>query len=535
MNEWNEQSGHHILFDKVTKRFDNVLSVDSVSFDVKPGTVHVILGENGAGKTTLMKLLMAIIKPDHGTILLDGKPTFFSSPKDAQAAGIGMVHQHFSLIPTLSVLENILLADPMSSVRVDKQHYAEKIMGKASEFGVVLEPNQYVWQVNHSTRQWIEIFRLLFLGASTLIFDEPTSVLTPLESDNFLLKIRQLAAAGKTILLITHKLRETHAVADWVTVLRRGKHIFSAAMKDITTKDLIAGVMEGKSHVTKQNEKMEESDNALYGTADSGSENIVDNSGFDNLVAADKNQIIFKIDRCSFLGSSRKAAIKDLSFDLKQGEILGIAGISGNGQQEIAEAVAGMRTPDSGHVEFMDGTPDRMHNYIRYVPADRLGTGCVPELSVAENLSLRRLFLEPISEFGFFLNQSALMKEAEGKRMKFDIKCTGINQNLSTLSGGNIQRVLLAREIDNDCKILVVHEPTSGIDIEGTQFVRQCLRDAASRGCSVLLISSDIDEIFELSDEILVLSKGYSQGIYPKGTLEHSTIGSLMLGCEAGV
>jgi simple sugar transport system ATP-binding protein len=486
-----------VAFRCVSKRFGPVAAVDQVSFRVKAGSVHAILGENGAGKTTLMRLLSGILQPDSGQIELFGSTVSLSSPRQARYQGIGMVHQHLALLPALTVAENLLLDDDEASTLFSPAAYARSLAQHTSRFGVRIAADVPVWQLSTAQRQILEIARVLMKNSAILVLDEPTAHLSPIEGDRLLHQVSELAGEGRTVLLVTHKLREIKSFADEVTVLRKGRHVTTAHVDDLTTKEL-AEAMVGEDSRPAQ-------------------------SAMPGAKVFARHRILCAED-LGVRGSGGQLTASGLSFSVDRGEIVGIAGISGNGQEELASVLAGLAQPAEGSLSFC--TPSRPT--IAFIPADRVNIGAPRELTVAENLTLHDYLLPMYSSNGL-LNFTALRRLAETRSERFQIQVADIDQPTAKLSGGNAQRVVLARELSRTFDLLVAQNPTSGLDVPGTAFVRTAIRSAAKAGAAVVLVSDDLDEILEMSDRILVLSRGRSEGPLETRTIDRTTVGRLLI------
>ena len=498
--------GYNIAFRDVYKVFGSLIANDNVSFDVKPGQVHALLGENGAGKSTLMNILTGMLQPDKGHIELDGVPCAFRNTHDSRIAGIGMVHQQFSLIPSLSIEENFALEDPLIGGVYNRTKYHDRIREYSRDFGIKVDPSKPVWQLGHAKKQWLEVFRVLYMGGHTLIFDEPTSALSPPEGDAMLEKIRALSLEGKTIVLITHKMREILSFADQVTVLMRGKFIKTVNARSVDS-DYLTELMVGKSDDSN------------------GSRQIASTSDMKS------NAPVLSVQNLTCRGSRNTIALDKVNFTLHAGKILGVAGIAGNGQEELAQALSGMLKPIDGSITIRnDSSVGDVRDRLRYIPADRLRTGVIGPMSVEENMVLRDFFHKPITKRRYLLDRTELSRVAQDRLTDYRVKYPSLTSPLSQLSGGNIQRVLLARELSGEFRVLVAHNPVAGLDFAGTSFVHNTIRNAAKKGAAIVLISNEMDELLDLSDKILVLHQGSPVGIYNTRELDRQRLGGLMLG-----
>lgn len=489
-----------VRFEGITKRFGSTVANRGVTFDVGRGTVHAILGENGAGKTTLMKALGGILRPDAGRLWVNGSEVQFHSPRQAQVAGVGMVHQEFSLIPALTVAENLLLERSDLGWYAVTNSASRRIRTEARELGFPMDPEKPVWQLSSGERRLLEVFRVLFLGSTVLILDEPTSVLSPLEGDVLLGRVKALAEAGRCVLLITHKLREIFAFADFVTVMRRGAVVGTFPVASTESEEL-AALMVG-SHA-RETTAVHPLQSARYKSA-------VD---------------VLQLTDIGLRGPAGKNVLEGITFSLRAGSIVGVAGISGNGQDELAKIVAGLTAPTIGTIN----RPPSERIRIGYIPADRLGVGAPITLTVAENLVLRDFAYPPIAK-RCIVRRSELWRVASQRSAQYDIQYDGLDAQTGHLSGGNVQRVVIARELSQQVDVLVAHNPTAGLDIGAAAFVQGQLRAAADAGVAVLLLSEDLDELLHLADDIMVLFKGRSMGIFPRASAGISRIARLMVG-----
>ncbi len=495
----------------ITKRFGNKAANDRISFEVKQGSVHAILGENGAGKTTLMNILAGILQPDHGTIEIYGRELSISNPRIAKQNGIGMVHQHCSLIPALSILENAILDLSESNTPPTKKVLKKRLKKMGRDFSLNLDPQMGVWELSHSQRQWVQIVIKLVSGASILILDEPTSSLGPIEGDRLLEKIKALSKAGKTVLLVTHKLREIEKFADFVTVLRKGRHVVTKSIDEVNIQEL-PGLMVGQGVEVSLNKVLSK----------------------DDVISLNSKKSVLDVKNLVIENSFGNTIIGPVSFVLNGFEILGVAGIAGSGQEELAECIFGMWNNYRGSIEYKKNNALAEELNIRYIPADRIGTGAVGALPVLYNLVLREFYRPPFSR-GFLIRERYISEEARRRVERFQIQLTSLSMPIRHLSGGNIQRVVLARELSGKFDVLIAHNPSSGLDVQGASFVREKLAETKNRGCGILLISEDLDELMALSDRLLVLHNGDCFGPYPVSVLTKEQIGAMMLGEEVDI
>lgn len=497
----------------VSKRFPGVIANEDVNFEVLVGEVHALLGENGAGKTTLSNILTGLYRPDAGRIELAGSPVVFDSPRDAIAAGIGMVHQHFRLIPTFTVAENIALGSPVEGEgRLLRMSVVEERIRRLGEqFSLAVDPRARVWQLSVGEQQRVEILKVLYRNATTLIMDEPTAVLTPIEVESLTTTLRSLTAQGRSVIFISHKLGEVLSVADRITVLRQGRSISTIDAAG-ATRESLANIMVGR-----EVERVERrGTGALPGAP-----------------------VVLEVRDLSADGDRGLGALRSVSFDVRGGEIVAVAGVAGNGQRELVEVLAGLRPRTSGHIdvdgEVMDRADARhpIRMGVAYVPQDRLGTGLAPDLSIAENLVLKRYRRPPVARPPF-LRSSVIDAEAEELIERFDVRAPSSQTPTRRLSGGNVQKVLLAREMSGNPKVLVVSTPTQGLDIGAVATVHQLLIDAAASGVGILLVSEDLDEVLALADRVIVMYEGAITGVVGADEATVSSIGVLMGGGAAG-
>jgi len=489
----------------ITKRFPGVLANDQVDFEVMKGEIHALLGENGAGKSTLMNILSGLYRQDEGVILINGRPVELASPRDAIRHGIGMVHQHFMLTQSQSVTENVFLGSRAVGFMLNQQRMAAEVRRISESYRLPVDPNAKIWQLSVGEQQRVEIIKVLFRGAEILILDEPTAVLTPQEAENLFVTLRSMAADGKTIIFISHKLEEVLSIANRVTVLRNGKVAAVQSTAGVTKTDL-ASMMVGRQ-VLFQLEKP----------------------------PTQRGDVRLRLENVSALDEKLLPALREVSLTVHSGEIVGIAGVAGNGQRELAEVICGLRPLTGGAIEvagerMAHPSARRMIDAgIAYVPEDRNATGSTPNLSVAENLVLKS-YRRPEMGAGILLNVAAMRRKAASLVSDFNIATPTIDTPARKLSGGNLQKVILAREISGQPQVLVAASPTRGLDIGATETVRKILLEERSQGAAILLISEDLDEIFAISDRIVVLYEGQIMGEFETQEAELTQIGLLMAG-----
>jgi simple sugar transport system ATP-binding protein len=492
----------------ITKRFPGVVANDGVDFEAAAGEVHALLGENGAGKSTLSNILTGLYRPDEGEIFLDGQRVHFGSPRDALDAGIFMVHQHFRLVEPFTVAENIVLGDHRGEGRTFRLRRAaiEARVGELSRrYGLHVDSRAHIWQLSLGEQQRVEILKALYREARVLVLDEPTAVLTPQEADALFVTLREMAGEGRTVIFISHKLHEVKAVSDRVTVLRGGRVVATVATADATPRSL-AALMVGR-----------ELDGGGTSRAHAPGEPVLELTG---VSAAD--------DRGG-------TGLRNVSISLRAGEIVAIAGVAGNGQRELAETIAGIRTPTSGTItvagkRLSGGDPRKaLAAGIAYVPEDRLGTGVAPSLSIASNLVLRSYRARHTSH-GPLLRLGRIRERAHELMSRYRIAAPGPHVPARLLSGGNLQKVVLAREFSGRPRVLVAASPTRGLDVGAIETVHAYLNDAAADGVGVLLVSEDLDEILALADRIAVMYEGEIVGETSRADANVEEIGLLMAG-----
>ncbi|MEI7884407.1 MAG: ABC transporter ATP-binding protein [Clostridia bacterium] len=495
------------------KSFGNVIANDSVNFDVYDGEVHAILGENGAGKTTLMKCIFGLYPPEVGEIYYEGQKFSSHSVKDSIDKGIGMVHQHFMLVYNMTVLENIMLG--LKSERapfLDKKIVTAKMLDLMNKYQINIDLKQEIRNLSVGAQQRVEILKMLYRKSSLLILDEPTAVLTPQEIEELFVFIRQYTGQGNSVVLITHKLDEILEIADRITVMRLGKNVGTFARKDIKDKNELAAKMVG--------EKIELS--ILH--SKNKQNNPIPAISIKNLVVKDNRGL---------------KAVDNVTFDMFEGEILGVAGVSGNGQTELAEALAGLRRPDSGNIYLAAEDVSKLNprgiqnKNIRYIPEDRHKYGLILNFSVKDNLLLGRYYAEPYSTNGK-LNHTNNDLYAEKKIKEFNVMTPNSKERVEHLSGGNQQKLILARELASQPNVLIATQPTRGLDVAAAKFIQRSILKQRDAGTAVLYVSTELEEIFEMSDRIMVLYKGNIAGIFDISLANIQEIGLLMAGHKMG-
>jgi general nucleoside transport system ATP-binding protein len=490
----------------ITKRFPGVLANDHIDFDLRRGEVHALLGENGAGKSTLMSILYGLYTADEGEILMNGEPVEITSPKAAIERGIGMVHQHFMLIPVMTVTENIVLAnEPVhAGALIDQSEAEERVRNVARRFNFAIDPRAKIQNITVGQQQRVEILKALYRNADILILDEPTAVLTPQEAHELFQILQSLTEQGISIIFITHKLNEVLEIADRITVLRRGKRVETIPRAGATEEGL-ARSMVGREVLLRVEKKPATPGEPLLEVEDLL---VRDDRGLD--------------------------AVRGITFGVRAGEIVGIAGVDGNGQSELIDALTGLRHPASGSIrvagEDVTGSSARraLDAGVGHIPEDRHRRGLVLEFNLAENLVLHDYAKEPFSRFGW-LNPRGLFGWARRLLQEFDVRGGGPETRGASLSGGNQQKVVLAREINRDPRLLIAGQPTRGLDVGAIEFVHQRLVEQRDEGKAVLLVSLELEEILSLSDRILVLYEGRIVGEFPP-TVSEEQLGIAMTG-----
>ncbi|MGW3653290.1 ABC transporter ATP-binding protein [Streptomyces sp. NPDC000878] len=506
----------------VTRRFPGVIANDRVTFEVLPGEIHALLGENGSGKTTLCKILTGLYRPDEGEVAVNGQPVRFRSPRDADDAGVFMVHQHFSLVDRLTVAENVVLGrSGRRRFLLDPRAAEEEVAAAAERFHLSVAPRAFVGELSVGERQRVEILKALYRGARTLILDEPTTVLTPRESEELFTNLRGLARDGGSIIFISHRLREVTAVCDRVTVLRKGRTVGTVRVEgEKTDPRHLARLMVGREVSPASR----------------------DRSTHAHAHSPEPEPVVLEIDRVSANDDTGRPRVREISLSVRRGEIVGIAGVAGNGQRELAEAITGLRARSAGRVTVAgralpSGSPrDAADAGVAYVPEDRMGTGLAPGLRITDNLMLKS-HRRPEYSYGPFIRSKRAASHARELITRFGIKGRS-DDEVRRLSGGNAQKVLLAREMSSSPKALVVAAPTRGLDVAAMDTVRTLLLEAADNGLSVLLISEDLDEVLDLADRVAVVFDGRVMGVVDRGrtgfdSARRDGIGLMMAGMEA--
>jgi ABC-type uncharacterized transport system ATPase subunit len=491
----------------IVKRFPGVVANDGVDFDLRTGEIHALLGENGAGKSTLMNVLAGLYRPEEGTIRVDGREADFHSPRDAIAAGLGMVHQHFTLVPSQTVTENILLGLDRPRFRLQLRRYEAEIARLADGLGLRVDPRTKIWQLSVGEQQRVEILKMLYRGVRVLIMDEPTAVLAPQEIEDLFATLRSMVAHGHSIVFITHKLREVLEIADRITVMRRGRVTAAGLAAAGATRTQLAELMVGRA-VLELVEKP----------------------------PAHPGEVVLALERVEAENDKGLPALRGVSLEVRAGEIVGIAGVAGNGQSELAQVITGLR-PCRGRI-VLGGTDtanrppgEVIRKGVAHVPEDRTGVGSAPNLSVTDNLIMKRYRDAPIAR-GWVIDAGQARRVAEHLMADYSITAPSTETAVRLLSGGNLQRLILAREIDAVPKLLVAVQPTRGLDvgaIEGVHRLLLALRDA---GAAMILISEELEEVIGLSDRVAVMYEGQLKGPFGVDEIDVTALGILMTGGE---
>jgi len=486
----------YLRLEGITKSFGSFIANDNISLTVEPGKIHAILGENGAGKTTLMNILSGLYQPDAGQIYLQENPVKISSSSAAIQLGIGMIHQHFMLVPQLTVTENIILGT-LNHWRLNLRQKQQEIAALSQAYRLTVDPAAKVGNLPVGAQQRVEILKVLYRKAKLLILDEPTAVLTPTEVESLIAILRQLAADGHTIIFISHKLDEVMNLCDTVTVLRRGKVVANTTTKEATPQQL-AELMVGREVALRLDK-----------------------------TPASPGNVVLSVQNLQVEDDRGAIAVRNVSFELRAGEILGIAGVDGNGQRELADAITGVRTVKGGKIELTRNFPEIRG--VGYIPEDRQKMGLVLQFNIAENLILKAFKKLPFCR-RFLLQKQAISNNAKSAMQEFDIRATSEGVKVSQLSGGNQQKVVLARELAREPMLIVAMQPTRGLDVGATEAVQLQLLAQRDRGAAILYISTELEEVMAISDRIAVMYTGEFVGVLDATTATVEEIGFLMAG-----
>lgn len=493
----------------ITKQFPGVLANDHIDLTLNKGEILALLGENGAGKSTLMNILYGLYQPDEGEIRVNGEKLQINSPTDAIKAGIGMVHQHFMLIPVFTVNENVMLGEEATKTAgfLDHEKVAEKVMRLSTQYKLAVEPTAYVKDLPVGVQQRVEIIKLLYREAEILIFDEPTAVLTPQEADELFVIMRELTKQGKSIIFITHKLREVLDISDRIMVIRRGK-VVGATTPPEAEKNTLAAMMVGRA-VNLEVEK----------------------------TPPQMGEVVLKVEDLVVTDPQMQVSVDEVTFEIHAGEILGVAGVQGNGQTELVDAITGMISPVSGTISLLGtdiskSSPREITELLSaHIPEDRQRVGLVLPFPVAENLVLNTYYNPPFAN-GVMLNYPRILADSKELIEKFDIRTPGPLTAVGSLSGGNQQKVIIARELSRPIKFLVASQPTRGLDVGSIEYIHKRIVEKRDEGCAVLLVSPELDEIMELADTIAVMFRGKIIAMVPADEATKEYIGLLMAGVK---
>jgi len=491
----------------IVKQFPGVLAADQIDFDVRSGEVHALLGENGAGKSTLMKILYGLYHADEGEIRINGSPVSIRNPHQAIEQGIGMIHQHFMLVPSLTVAENVALGLPSSrGLMTDLDLVSKRIRELSEAYNFKVEPDIPIWQLAVGEQQRVEILRALYRGAALLILDEPTAVLTPQEVDDLFSILRQLAADGHGLVFISHKLHEVVAISQRVTVLRDGRHVGTIPTTE-ATRPKLAEMMVGRPVLLE----------------------------YQRSSAVPKEERL-RLENVEALSNRGTLGLRGVSLSIRSGEIVGVAGVSGNGQHELAQVIAGLRPLTAGEIwlgeqAISSKSPGQINALgLGYIPEERMIDGVIKEFTVAENLVLQDHARPPYAQAGMFLNFRRIARACREAIKAYEIKTPGTDTPIKSLSGGNIQKLVLARELGRNPRVLIAAQPTRGVDIGATEYIHRRLLAERENGTAILLISEDLDEIRALSDRIAVMYEGQIVGVVPNKGITNEQLGLMMAG-----
>lgn len=497
-----------IRFENLTKRFGDNIANNHIDLEIHKGQIHAILGENGSGKSTIMKILYGLYQPTEGNIYVRGERVRFTSSKQAIEHGICMIHQHFMLVRQMTVFENIISGDARSRGVINKKELVAEIMKISDMFGLQIDPDKYIYQLSVGEQQRVEIVKALYRNAEILILDEPTSVLTKQETFELLRVLRILVDKGKTVIFITHKLEEVLEFADVCTIFRAGKKIGTVLTKD-TDKISLSRMMVGRDVVFR--------------------------------VARDEialGETVLRTHGLSFKNKYGRTVVDNVNLEIRAGEVLGIAGVDGNGQTELSELISGTERPSAGTIELVGedvtklSVAQRISKNLSFVPAERNGIGAIGQMSIAENVILRDYHKNPYAK-GIVLNREEALKATEKFRNLYEIKLASPDMPAEQLSGGNLQKVILARELNRNPKALVCVNPTRGLDVGAIENVHSSILETRKYGTGVLLISTELEEILSLSDRIAVMFEGRIMGILEnRGNLDMDKLGLMMVGAE---
>ncbi len=497
--------------DGITKRFPGVLANDHIHLTLEQGEIHALLGENGAGKTTLMNILYGLYHPDEGRILVRGKEVKIDTPSQAIRLGIGMVHQHFMLIPVFTVTENVMLGEETLTrgIFLDRAAVAARIRDISAQYGLQVDPDAYIKDLSVGAQQRVEILKILYRRADILILDEPTAVLTPQEVEELFKVIRSLVARGVSIIFISHKLKEVMAIADRITVLRDGRVVGTTRPAE-TSPAALARMMVGREVILTVDKQ-----------------------------PARPGEVVLDVNDLHVLDDRQQTRVSGISFQVRAGEILGIAGVQGNGQTELVEALTGLRPIARGRVTILGNDTTRatprhvLQSGVAHIPEDRQRDGLVLTFPVADNLVLNMYYLPPFAR-GIRIDERTVFASATQRVQQFDIRTPSIHTLASSLSGGNQQKVIVAREFTRPIRLLIASQPTRGLDVGSIEYIHQRIVEMRDQGCAVLLVSPELDEILSLADRIVVMYHGKIMDILPASQATPEKLGLLMAGVREG-
>ena len=502
--------GYAVEMRGIVKRFPGVLANDHTDFTLKPGEVHALLGENGAGKSTLMNILAGLYKPDAGVILVNGQPVQFNSPRDAIAAGLGMVHQHFMLVPTQTVTENIILGLPEPRFFLPMAELNRRILALQEQYGLKVDPKAKIWQLSVGEQQRVEILKMLYRGAKVLIMDEPTAVLTPQEVEELFVTLRAMVARGHSIIFISHKLDEVLKISNRITVLRQGRVTAAGIPAQGATKTQLARLMVGREVVFAINKK-----------------------------PCRPGEVVLSVEDVCAENDRGLPALRHFSVQVRAGEIVGIAGVAGNGQSELAQVITGLRQCSCGRVmiageDVANQAPRAaIQRRVAHIPEDRHGVGSAPGLSLADNLIMKNHREPPISN-GWVLNLPMIRQQANQLKDEYNIMAPSVDVQARLLSGGNLQKAILAREMSAGPRLIIAVQPTRGLDVGAIEAVQNMLLKERDRGTAILLISEELEEIMALSDRIVGIYEGRHMGELKAEEATLTSIGLMMAGTPQG-
>lgn len=488
----------------IVKRFPGVLANDQVDFKLFQGEVHALLGENGAGKSTLMNILAGLYRPDSGSISINGKFVNLNSPQDAIKAGIGMIHQHFMLVPSQTVTENVLLGLNDPRFIINLKDYDDRIRQLGERLGLIVDPRAKIWQLTVGEQQRVEILKMIYRGTNVLIMDEPTAVLAPSEIEDLFITLKKMTAEGKSIIFISHKLNEVTEISNRITVLRRGKVTAGGINTRETTIEKLAELMVGRQVLFRIDKK-----------------------------PVNAGEVVLSVENIQAENDKNLPALRGLSLQVRAGEIVGLAGVAGNGQSELAEVITGMRKCTAGTVTIQEqditnqSVLSSIQKGVSHIPEDRTHVGSAPNLSMTDNVIMKNYNQQPIG-MGWLINSIAANRFATKLKNEYEISTPLINTPVRLLSGGNLQRVILAREISSKPKLMVAVQPTRGLDVGAIEGVQRLLMQQRETGAAVLLISEELEELLSLSDRIYIIYEGKIMGEVTDGDIRK--IGLMMTG-----